>query len=427
VSERSYGQLAAVAGEQIASLKLADIEEYMDLLSVRSDSPEWRHLLARITVKESSMFRGRAQFEALNTVVLDELAAIRDDRRLRVWCAGCARGEEAVTLAIVIASHPDVGAWDWSILATDVDDRALGEARLGSYGERAVAAVPAEILASRFDRRNDRYEVDPELLGRIEYRHLNLVDREAVVREGPFELIFLRNVLIYFRPEIQRRVVKTVELALAPDGVLFLGPSESLLPLEASLVPRDLGSCFCYRWPPRIADRRGESNVEPKARSGGRDAGDGLQGVGQPASPSGGGADGWTAEEGIGRFLEAMAAGDFASANRMALALRHEFPEKPVVHALVGVAASRASDHDAAVLAFRAALYLDPAAPEVRYLLAAALEAGGRGERAEREYRSVLASLGAAPAAPPPLFRTLGVPGRDQLLVICRKKLSFIK
>ncbi len=427
VPERNYGQLAAIAGERIASLRLADIEEYMDLLSVRSNSPEWRHLLARITVKESSMFRGRAQIDALTTVILDELAAIRSNRSLRVWCAGCARGEEAVTLAIVIASHPGVGAWDWSILATDVDDQALDEARLGSYGERAVAAVPADILASRFVRRENRYEVDPKLLGRITYRQLNLVDQEAVVGEGPFDLIFLRNVLIYFRPELQGRVVKTVEQALAPGGVLFLGPSESLLPLDASLLARDLGSCFCYQWPPPISDRRAERGGTPRVQSGGRDAGHRPQGVTFPSSLSDGGAGQSTPEERIDRVLEAMVAGEFERAHRLALALRHEFPEKPVVHALVGVAESKASNHGAAVLAYRAALYLEPGGPEIRFLLATALEADGRGDRALREYRSVLASLGAAPAVPPPLFKTLGVPGREQLSSICRKKINDIK
>ncbi len=427
VSERSYGQLTAIAGEQIASLKLADIDEYLDLLAVRADSPEWRHLLARITVKESYMFRGRAQIDALTTVILDELAAIRSDRRLRVWCAGCARGEEAVTLAIVIASHRGVGAWDWSILATDVDDQALDEARLGRYGERAVEAVPAEILAARFIRRGDRYEIDPGLLRRIDYRRLNLVDREAVVAEGPFDLIFLRNVLIYFRPEIQRRVVATVEQALAPAGVLFLGPSESLLPLEASLLARDLGSCFCYQWPPSTADRPTATGAAPNVQSEHRPAGHPPRDVTMPASVPDGAAERSTFEERMARILGAVNAGDIASAGRLALALRHEFPEKPAAHALVGLAASRASDHGAAVLAYRAALYLDPAAPEIRFLLAVALEADGRGDRAIREYRSVLASLGAAPAASSPLFKKLGVPGRDRLLAICRKKISVIK
>ena len=427
VPPRGYGQLAVIAREQIASLRLAGIEEYIDLLTVRSDSPEWRHLLARITVKESYLFRGPAQMEALSRTILEELAAIRRDRRLKVWCAGCARGEEAVTLAIVLASHPVVRSWDWSILATDVDDQALDEARLGRYGERAVAAVPGDILASRFSRHQDRWEFDPKLLGRIAYRRLNLVDREEVLQQGPFDVIFLRNVLIYFRPELQRKVVQTVEQSLTPDGVLFLGPSESLLSLDASLRPRDLGSCFCYRWPAPAVDLRPGGGVERPARRSAGAAGRSLPARALPPSVSDGPVDQRAPDDRIRGMLDALAAADFEAARGIALSLRHDFPENPVTHALVGFAASRLTDFRDAILAYRGALYLDPGVPEIRFLLAVALEADGRSDRALREYRSALASAGSAAAAASPLFKSLGIPARDQLVIICRKKISDIK
>ncbi len=427
VPPRSYGQLTAIANEQIASLKLDGIEQYMDLLSVKPDSPEWRHLLARITIKESYLFRGRAQIDALGSIILDEFAAIRPDRRLNIWCAGCARGEEAITLAIVLASHPVVKSWDWSILATDVDDQALDEARLGRYGERAVAAVPPEVLASQFVKRGDRYEVDPHLLSRIAHRRLNLVDREAVVAAGPFDLVLLRNVLIYFRPELQRRVVKTVELSLAADGVLFLGPSESLLSLEATLRPRDLGSCFCYQWPPPVSDLPAGSSVAgPVGETSAAVPRDGSHRALPPSSASAG-VDRHAPDERIRRLLEALGKADFEGARGIALTLRHEFPENPVVHALVGFAASRVTDYGAAVLAYRGALYLDPGAPEIRFLLAVALEADGRSERALREFRSALVALGSVLAAPSPIYKSIGIPEREQLVLICRKKIIEIK
>lgn len=427
VSPRSFGQLAVIAREQIASLKLAGIEEYLDLLTVRSDSPEWRHLLGRITIKESYLFRGRGQMHALGQTILEELAAIRRDRRLKVWCAGCARGEEAVTLAIVLASHPVVCNWDWSILATDVDDEALDEARLGQYGERAVAAVPADVLASRFTRLDDRWQVEEKLLGRIAYRKLNLVDRGAVLKHGPFDVIFLRNVLIYFRPELQRKVVQTVEQSLAPDGVLFLGPSESLLSLDSSLRPRDLGSCFCYRWPaPAVDLRPGGGFATPSQRNAGA-TGRKVPARVLPPSLSEEAADLRTPDERIRGMLDALTAADFETARGIALTLRHDFPENPVTHALVGFAASRLTDYGDAVLAYRGALYLDPGVPEIRFLLAVALEADGRSNRALREYRSALASLGSASAAASPLFKSLGIPPRDQLVLICRKKIIEFK
>jgi chemotaxis protein methyltransferase CheR len=387
------------------------------------DSPEWRHLLSRITVKESYLFRGRAQMAALESTILEELAALHRDRRLKVWCAGCARGEEAVTLAIVIASHPVVGGWDWRILATDVDDHALDEARRGRYGERAVARVPAEVLESRFEKRGDTYQFDPTLLSRIEYRRLNLIDRDAVLDAGPFDVIFLRNVLIYFRPEQQRRVVETVERALAPDGVLFLGPSESLLSLGANLRPRNLGSCFCYRWPPAgdgvlPSDDAGRGAMSTVSR--------GKLGISRPPEGPRTPADWHAPDERIRRLLEAFESADFEQARKIALTLRHEYPENPIAHALVGFADSRLTDFAAAVLAYRGALYLDPSAPEIRFLLAVALESDGRVQRALREFRSTLVALGSDPAAPSPIYRSIGLPARDQLIIICRKKISDI-
>ncbi len=279
--------------------------------------------------------------------------------------------------------HPIVRTWDWSILATDVDDQALDEARLGRYSGKAMAGVPADILASTFVDRGDRYEVDPKLLKRIDYRRLNLVERDAVLAAGPFDLVFLRNVLIYFRPELQRRVVETVEQAMAADGVLFLGPSESLLSLDAVLRPRDLGSCFCYQWPPPVA---GLATGTRAARTDHRDATRRFTrnrpvGRTRPAIPT----PGWITTRltnGSGDCWMHWRKADFEGARGIALTLRHEFPENPVIHALVGFAASRVMDFGAAILAYRGALYLDPGSPEIRFLLAVALEADGRSDRA---------------------------------------------
>jgi len=425
VSPRAYGQLAAVAREQIAALKLSGIEEYLDLLSMPSESPEWRILLGRITVKESYLFRGKAQFDALSRMILGEIAAVRRDRRLRVWCAGCARGEEAVTLAIVLASHPVVGSWDWEILATDVDVEALDEARSGRYGKRAVGAVPPEVLAASFLSRQDHFEFDTNLLSRISYRRLNLADPGVGDMGPPFDVIFLRNVLIYFRPELQKRVISTVEKSLAPHGALFLGPSESLLPLEASLNPRDLGTCFCYRWPTSIGESRGEELVasggrRPRSFEHDRESPSRTLPPSKPVDE----VEVRGIDEHIDRVLEALADADLEVARRIALKLRGEFPDNPLSHALAGIAASRSGDIGGSVLAYRAALYLTPDAPEIRFLLAQALEANGQSDRALREYRSILTLLGAGPVSLSPVLAAAGTPGQDRILSICRKKLS---
>ncbi|MCW8985775.1 MAG: protein-glutamate O-methyltransferase CheR, partial [Thermoanaerobaculales bacterium] len=265
IGDRNTDTLASFVEARVARGGFAGVERYIDYLRRHPDSEEWRHLLSKITIKESYLFRAHAQFEALVNTILGEIAGRRADRRLRVWCAGCARGEEAATLAIVLADHPIIGSWEWSVLATDVDEAALADADGGVYGPRAVGRVPAATLERHFVRHGHRFELSPELHQRIEYRRLNLVEQPLDLADELFDVIFLRNVLIYFRPEIQRRVIESVEERLEPDGSLFLGPSESLIHLGTKLQARDLGDCFCYRRPPISGDDRTDTVIGGQA------------------------------------------------------------------------------------------------------------------------------------------------------------------
>ena len=141
VPEHDLGRLGILAQERAVATGRRDVGDYFAFLRRDPGSNEWPVLLSRITNKESYLFRGHAQFEALESTILPELANRLRDHHLKVWCAGCARGEEAATLAIVLADSPLVGSWNWQILATDVDPAALAEAREGIFGRRAVAKV----------------------------------------------------------------------------------------------------------------------------------------------------------------------------------------------------------------------------------------------------------------------------------------------
>jgi chemotaxis methyl-accepting protein methylase len=411
VSDRSTDALASFVQERVARGGFAGVERYIDYLRRHPDSEEWRHLLSKITIKESYLFRAHAQFEALVDTILGEIAGRRSDRRLRVWCAGCARGEEAATLAIALADHPQVGSWQWSVLATDVDEEALADAERGVYGTRAVDRVPAATLERHFVRRDRRYELNPELRRRIEYRRLNLVSQPLDLGGQLFDVIFLRNVLIYFRPEIQRRVLESVEEVLEPNGVVFLGPSESLIHIGSRLQARDLGDCFCYRRPPAIADPVVKPAPAPT-----------LSPVPVPRIHPGD-AD---AQPSFDARLEAMVEALEGGHNQRAVAglavLRHELPESAVVHALEGVAYERLADLEKAAHAYRAALYLAPEMDEVRFLLARALEGLGRSRASAREYRTALSGLGPASGFMTLTLNRLGFPNHYQMSQICREK-----
>lgn len=421
IRDESFQALESFARQRVERGGFSGMDRFVDYLRRHPDSEEWRHILSRITIKESYLFRAKAQFDALSSDVLSEMAGRRPEKRLRVWCAGCARGEEAATLAIVLADHPIVGQWDWSVLATDVDESALADARRGVYRDRAVASVPTATLARHFHRQGDGYVLETELRKRIEYRRLNLIDQPLDLDGGKFDLVFLRNVLIYFRPELQRRVVESVETVLAADGALFLGPSESLIHLGTDLQARDLGACFCYeptaKRPPLSApvSPGDPPSVNPSSEKTG-----GLPpptGEGEREIP--------VAEFGVrlDSAVDALESGENQKAVAGLASLRHENPESAVVHALEGVALERSGSVEKSAQAYRAALYLAPEMDEVRFLLARALDALGRSNAAAREYRTALSGLGPSSTLSTE-FRRLGLPDHEQMSEISREYIS---
>jgi chemotaxis protein methyltransferase CheR len=425
VPERDLERLGVLAAARAGATGERVLSKYLARLRRDPGWEEWPVLLGRITNKESYLFRGQAQFEALEETILPELASRRPERRLRVWSAGCARGEEAATLAIVLADHPVVADWDWRILATDVDSGALNQASKGIFGRRAVSKVPPAALDRHFTRRGGHFELDPGLRERIDFRPLNLAARSLEVRGGPFDVIFLRNVLIYFRPVVQARVIAGIERELADDGSLFLGASESLFSLASRLDARDLGCCFCYhrRSEPRPVGgtvdvkEKGDSGAGEISASGPREDTDSLR-------PR---ADNARLEEGIQEAAVALEAGDTAEALLTIDSLLKRHPENAVLHALQGLAHERAGTIEGAIQAYRAALYLDPDLVEVRFLLARSLAAAGRERRSIREYRGVLGSPGVVHAAAPAVLTRLGVPSGGSLEHACREALEILQ
>jgi chemotaxis methyl-accepting protein methylase len=421
IGDQSLDALGRFVCERVERGGFAGVERYVDYLRRHPDSEEWRHLLSKITVKESYLFRAHAQFEALADILLDEIVRRRADRRLRIWCAGCARGEEAATLAIVLADHATVGSWHWSVLATDVDETALADARKGVYGRRAVERVPPESLERHFERRGDSFELSRQLLKRIEYRRLNLIEQPLDLGDELFDVIFLRNVLIYFRPELQRRVIEMIEGALAEQGVLFLGPSESLLHLGTKLDAEGLGGCFCYRRRPP-ADEAESAPALEKALN--QPTPKGSREVALPAESDQQGDETPSFDTRLEAMVGALEQGDNRRANAGLAALRHEFPESAAARVLEGVALERCGDLERAILAYRAALYLAPEMDEVRFLLARVLEGQGRSQAAIREYRTALSGLGPAGGFMTAILAKLGFPDSDQMMEICRASLE---
>ncbi len=408
--------LLAEAGRRRAAARgLGDLAAYVQALEGGALADEWRQLLPLVTVKESYFFRTREHFRAVAEVVVPELLAARaGTRRLRLWSAGCARGEEPATLAMVLAEVRELAGWDWRILATDLDEEALARAKSGIYGARAVATVPEPLRRRYFHERGGTYRLNEALLERLDYRALNLVYTPFHLPDQPYDLVFLRNVLIYFRPEAQRRLVQALVPTVAPDGFLFLGPCETLWQLTDQLVPVDLGDCFCYRHPAPAARAAPLAPLQPSTclAPPTPEADSPLPPHGaaaRPASPPR-----LAGDEAVATAVRALAQNRLDEARSAVAAALLATPTEPAAHALEGLLADLCGNLPAALAGYRAALFLDPQLFQVRLLLADCLARQGARERARLEYRVVLRTIDSGRGRELPFAAALSLPpGRE--------------
>jgi chemotaxis protein methyltransferase CheR len=210
--------------KRLRALGLRSFGEYVDLLDTAAGAAEREHFANALTTNLTSFFREVHHFDHLER----EIRA-QPDRRLRIWSAGCSTGEEAYTIAMILAAAGErPGGGDRRILATDIDSDALATAIRGRYARDRLRLVPARFHTPAFFEACERDEVVTEMLRRlVVFRKLNLIG--AWPFRTVFDMIFCRNVLIYFSPELRARLVERFIAQLAPGGLLYLGHSESVL------------------------------------------------------------------------------------------------------------------------------------------------------------------------------------------------------
>ncbi len=210
---------------RMGELGIATFEEYQDVLSLRPD--EFTTLFNTILINVTGFFRDPEAWTAMRDVVVPSLVDASDGAPVRIWSAGCASGQEAYSMAMVL--HDRLGA-DFrervKIYATDVDDQALEQARQASYPERATADVPEPFRERYFESVNGRRVITNELRRNVIFGRNDLTVDAPISR---IDVLLCRNTLMYFNAETQSRVLNRLGFALRPDGVLFLGRAEMLL------------------------------------------------------------------------------------------------------------------------------------------------------------------------------------------------------
>lgn len=237
--------LEARLQKRVRALGLRTFSEYCDfLLSRHGIETELVHMIDAVTTNKTDFFREPAHFTYLTQTVLPELIRLHGAgarRELAIWSAGCSTGEEPYTLSIVLSEFARRldSAFSFFILATDISTRVLGTAQKGIYEEEKIQPIPIEqrkkyLLKSR-DRSSRLVRIVPELRERVRFRRLNFMEEDFGMRE-PMDVIFCRNVIIYFEKSVQEVVLNRFCRHLVPGGYLFLGHSETLNGLKVPLV-----------------------------------------------------------------------------------------------------------------------------------------------------------------------------------------------
>ena len=230
------------------TIGLENVESLVSQLRATYDESLSRQVAEAVTVNETSFFRDLHLFQALqHTVIPQVIKANADRKEIRIWCAACSSGQEPYSVAMVIREHfPQLYDWDVSIVATDLSEEMLRRSRLGVYSQlEANRGLPTQKLIRFFNRKGPHWQAKPELRELIKHRRLNLAEPWPYL--GHFDIVLIRNVLIYFDQEVKKDILKRVKGTLRPEGFLFVGSAETLLGLGVPYHRKEIDASICYR------------------------------------------------------------------------------------------------------------------------------------------------------------------------------------
>lgn len=223
--------------KRMQEIDLEDFNAYQDYLEVHPE--EFARLFNTLLINVTCFFRERSFWDYIAEEIIPRIIAQKLGQAIRVWSAGCASGEEAYTLAILLAEALGVEQFRdrVKIYATDVDEEALSQARFASYDTRQVSGIPDELLLKYFESAEDRYVFRKDL------RRSVIFGRHDLVQDAPIsrvDLLTCRNTLMYFNAETQAKILARFHFALVEQGFLFLGKAETMLAQNISFAPIDL-------------------------------------------------------------------------------------------------------------------------------------------------------------------------------------------
>ena len=215
--------------KRLRDLGLATFTEYFEKLTEDRTREEFTRMLDLISTNKTDFFREPTHFDFLREHVLSECARAKC---IRIWSSACSTGEEPYTIAMTLYDNvQDPAQWDFKILASDLSTRVLAKAASGTYDEERVRALPPNVIKRHFLKGRAEsaglVKVKPHLTDMVQFRRLNLMDERFPIK-APLDVVFCRNVMIYFDHATQETLVNKFHSYIRPGGYLFIGHSESL-------------------------------------------------------------------------------------------------------------------------------------------------------------------------------------------------------
>lgn len=237
---------------RVQSRGLSDFREYYRYLLYSKDKDdEMAEIIDILTVNETYFFREMNQLKAFIEEICYEIKATKGDRRkLRIWSAGCASGEEPYTIAMLLMEKPDLfPGWSIEIIGSDINQRVLQRARKGIYSKNSFRSTEQYYMNKYFVRDGESYKINDDVRRLVDFSYINLLDPYKQQFLGEMDIIFCRNVLIYFHQDAKRRVIEGFAKRLIDGGYLLLGHAESLINVSTQFALKHLKFDMVYQKP----------------------------------------------------------------------------------------------------------------------------------------------------------------------------------
>jgi chemotaxis protein methyltransferase CheR len=224
--------------------KLATFDDLVRTIRTRMDESVIRDVVEAMTTNESFFFRDTKPFEQFKALVLPAMLKNRaSSRTIRIWSAACSSGQEPYSLAMILSEMAaQLNGWKIEIVGTDLSSEILNRAKEGMYSQFEVQrGLPITMLVKYFSQIGDRWQINAKIRGMVQYREFNLLQDPGAL--GRFDVVFCRNVLIYFDQPTKTRVLNSIAKGMPEDGFLFLGGAETVLGItdKFQMVPGQRG------------------------------------------------------------------------------------------------------------------------------------------------------------------------------------------